>query len=111
MNAHSVKITYLILKRETDKAYEIIIDGRDESVWIPKDECKIFPDKKEIFLSEWIAHKKGITSETNKEYLCDECEQDAYIGYTNWSDADGNLIVKPDERLCKMCFDIRVGEK
>jgi hypothetical protein len=44
------------------------------------------------------------------DYKCTDCGGDAYCGATNWKDAEGNQLIREDERLCIRCAKKRVPE-
>jgi hypothetical protein len=44
----------------------------------------------------------AVACSSSFEYPCTECGGDAYIGMSNWSGPEGQIIGK-DERLCNRC--------
>lgn len=42
------------------------------------------------------------------DFICTNCDNNAYIGYSNWQTGDGK-IVQDNERLCRICFDERIA--
>jgi len=49
-----------------------------------------------------------------EKYPCTECGKNAWLGYSNWKNKDGDVVIKKSERLCTKCKDQRfckAGEK
>ncbi len=63
----TIKITAKI-KRETEKA--VLVAGDDYDGWLPKSQITISgnTDEKEIELPMWLAKKKGIIPDIQKNY-------------------------------------------
>lgn len=54
------------------------------------------------------AHKGGCRYEHDEQknegpFLCSKCGGDAFIGYSNWRDKEGRVMIKKRERLCMRC--------
>lgn len=59
MDDNLVKIDFDEILAESDEAYRFQIG--DDKYWIPKSQVStIFTKKKIIYISEWIAEKKGL---------------------------------------------------
>lgn len=54
----SVRLEFDEYLDESDKAHKILIDDKVEL--IPKSHSRIYPKKKVIYISEWLAFKKGL---------------------------------------------------
>ena len=53
-----ISIEYESLIKETEAAYQILID--DQNIWLPKSQVRIYPKNKKVHLPEWLALKKGL---------------------------------------------------
>lgn len=69
MNASRwVHLNVLLVKKATDKALLVVIDGEDEEVWLPRSQISDPDDYEEgdedctISITEWLAKEKGLDS-------------------------------------------------
>jgi len=58
MSDERVSIDFDEISRETEAAFEIVID--DEKHWLPKSQILMFERTKKVSMPEWLAYKKGL---------------------------------------------------
>lgn len=54
-----VEVNYDEVVIETDKAWLVRID-KDEDIWLPKSQCEMDEDAKNLMVAEWLAIEKGL---------------------------------------------------
>lgn len=50
--------TFESLNSETDKAWNITIDGKN--YWLPKSQCSVEKKEKEVYIPDWLISKNRI---------------------------------------------------
>jgi len=53
-----ISIKFDSLGKPTEKAFLIIIDGRE--IWLPKSETRMYEKNKKVYIPDWIALKNGL---------------------------------------------------